>query len=76
MKPQLQALLGAALEKLQGTLLHAPVSLDDINIERCRDPLHGDWATNIALRLAKAAGQKPRDLAQAIVAALRRKLAG
>ena len=70
MKPQLQALLSTALEKLQGTLLHAPVTLDEINIERCRDPLHGDWATNIALRLAKAAGHKPRDLAQAIVEAL------
>ena len=69
-KPQLQALLSTALEQLQGTLLHSPVSVDEINIERCRDPLHGDWATNIALRLAKAAGQKPRDLALAIVAAL------
>src|SRR6185312_12695287 len=38
--------------------------------ERARDPQHGDFATNAALRLAKAAGCKPRELAQKIMAAL------
>ncbi|MGH8282890.1 MAG: arginine--tRNA ligase [Gammaproteobacteria bacterium] len=39
-------------------------------LERARDRAHGDFATNMALTLAKHAGKKPRDLAQAIVAAL------
>ncbi len=39
-------------------------------IERTRDSAHGDFATNAALQLAKAAKRKPRELAQAIVAAL------
>lgn len=39
-------------------------------VERARDATHGDFASNIALQLAKAAKLKPRDLAQAIVAAL------
>jgi arginyl-tRNA synthetase len=39
-------------------------------VERTRDPQHGDFATNVALRLAKAAGRNPRELATAIVAAL------
>lgn len=39
-------------------------------MERTRDPQHGDFATNIAMRLAKAARRNPRDLAKAIVAAL------
>ncbi len=39
-------------------------------IERTRDASHGDFATNVALQLAKAARRKPRELAQAIVAAL------
>jgi arginyl-tRNA synthetase len=34
--------------------------------ERPRDPSHGDWATSIALRSAKAAGMKPRDIAEII----------
>jgi arginyl-tRNA synthetase len=41
-----------------------------IVLERTRDPAHGDFATNVAMRLAKAAGKKPRELAEAIVKAL------
>ena len=36
-------------------------------IERPRDPSFGDWATNLAMVLAKPLGRKPRDLAKAIV---------
>jgi len=36
-------------------------------LERPRDPAFGDWATNLAMTLAKPLGRKPRDLAQAIV---------
>ncbi|HEV7490479.1 MAG TPA: arginine--tRNA ligase, partial [Rhodanobacteraceae bacterium] len=39
-------------------------------VERTKSREHGDFATNVALLLAKAAGRKPRELAQAIVAAL------
>ena len=40
------------------------------SVERTRDPGHGDFASNAAMQLARAAGRKPRELAQAIVAAL------
>jgi arginyl-tRNA synthetase len=36
-------------------------------IERARDPRHGDFASNLALNLAKTAGCPPRDLASKIV---------
>ena len=36
-------------------------------VERARDTKHGDFATNVAMRLAKPAGKNPRELAQAIV---------
>jgi arginyl-tRNA synthetase len=39
----------------------------DPQLERPRDPAFGDWATNLAMVLAKSLGRKPRDLAQAIV---------
>jgi arginyl-tRNA synthetase len=42
----------------------------EVQIDRTRDPLHGDLATNIALSLAKAAGMPPRQLAELIRAAL------
>ncbi|MDE3127908.1 MAG: arginine--tRNA ligase [Gemmatimonadota bacterium] len=42
---------------------------DDVapELERPRDPAFGDWATNLAMVLARRLGRKPRDLAQAIV---------
>jgi arginyl-tRNA synthetase len=70
MKAQLEALLAAAIESLQGTILNAPVATDVIVVDRTRDAQHGDFACNVALRLAKAAGRKPRELAEAIVRAL------
>jgi arginyl-tRNA synthetase len=45
-------------------------------LERPRDPAFGDWATNIAMVLARTLGQKPRDLAQRLVGAIDRDAAG
>jgi arginyl-tRNA synthetase len=45
--------------------LSAPVPAD-VRVERPRNREHGDWSTNIALQLAKAAGVPPRELAQLI----------
>ena len=39
-------------------------------VERTRDPRHGDFSTNIAMRLAKSVGRKPREIAQSIIDAL------
>ena len=36
---------------------------DEVTVERPRNPEHGDYATNLALRSAKKAGVKPADLA-------------
>ena len=38
----------------------------DIALERPRNRDHGDWASNIAMRLAKKLGTNPRELAQRI----------
>ncbi|MEP7245771.1 MAG: arginine--tRNA ligase [Gammaproteobacteria bacterium] len=70
MKQQLEQLLLAALQKLSGTLLTDAPDASVITVERTRDSQHGDFATNVALRLAKTARRNPRELAQAIVAAL------
>ena len=43
---------------------------DEIAIERPRDRSHGEWSSNIALAAAKAAGRRPRELAEQIVAHL------
>ena len=46
--------------------LGAPETIEPL-LERPRDPAFGDWATNLALVLAKPLRSRPRDLAQAIV---------
>jgi len=69
-KEDLQLLLQRALQSLESSLLGQPVDPHWITLERTRDPAHGDFASNIAMRLAKAAGEPPRVLAEAIVAAL------
>jgi arginyl-tRNA synthetase len=44
---------------------------DEVVIERPRNPDHGDYATNVALRLAKPAGKPGREVAEAIAERLR-----
>ena len=46
-----------------------------VAVERPRDASHGDYATNVALVLAKAAQRNPRELAKAIGASLETALA-
>ena len=70
MKNALQQLLGKALESLQGSVIPGVVDPSIIVLERTRDAAHGDFASNVAMRLAKSAGRNPRELAQAIIAAL------
>ena len=65
-KNRIAALFQAALAPhLVGTDVTAEVVL-----ERPRDPSHGDIACNIAMQLAKRLKKNPRELAQAIVAAV------
>ena len=70
MKTLLQTLIGQALLQLQAEGALSGVELPAIPVERTRDRTHGDFASSIALGLAKAARSKPRDLAERIVAAL------
>lgn len=42
------------------------LDVSDIMLERPRNRDHGDWASNIAMRLAKKLGTNPRELAQRI----------
>ena len=70
MKTELEHLLRQAVASLAPAVLTSQPDPASIVVERTRDPVHGDFATNVALRLAKGAGRKPRELAEAIVAAL------
>ena len=43
---------------------------DSVSVDRTKRPEHGDFASNVALTLAKPAGKQPRAVAEAIVARL------
>jgi len=67
LKQDLERLLGTALDRLLGKELSSPVPPGAVTVERTRDAGHGDFASNVALKLTKAAGVAPRVLAAAIV---------
>ncbi len=52
-------------------VLPAGIDLSRVTVEPPRDPTHGDMATNVAMVLAKEAGKKPRELAEAYAEKLR-----
>ncbi len=67
MKSHLQALLGQALASASSALgqpLELPAGLQ---IDPARDPRHGDFATNLALVVAKSLRQAPRAVAELLV---------
>jgi arginyl-tRNA synthetase len=68
-KYQIEKLLEAALATLPADVLPADIR-PAVEVERTREAAHGDFATNIALQLARPARKNPRQLAQAIVEAL------
>jgi arginyl-tRNA synthetase len=70
MKQKLEALIQQALENLKSTgVLNSEIS-SKINLDRTRDAAHGDFASNLALSLAKQNNTTAKVLAEKIVAAL------
>ena len=68
MKLQILALLRQALATLlAGSAVTAP---ETINLDPTKDSKHGDFATNLALALAKPLGKPPRKVAEELVQAL------
>ena len=63
-----ELILAALFRAVDEGAVPAPVERPDLVVERPADPAHGDVATNLALRLARATGMPPRRIAEAIVA--------
>lgn len=60
----IEAIQAGELELAESDLPQTP------SVERPRSREHGDWATNIAMQLAKAAGKAPREVAAIVSARL------
>jgi len=70
MKSDIQQSLHQALSRLHADGVIAELLPEPPQVDRTRDPAHGDFASNVALVLAKQTGMPPRELAERIVAAL------
>jgi arginyl-tRNA synthetase len=69
-KDQLQALFNQAIDQLKADQVIPTEHEVSIQFERTRQKEHGDFATNVAMTLAKPARRNPRELAELIVSAL------
>ena len=70
MNTAIQAALEHAVQNLQAEGVLPADWNNSSNLTRTKDRSHGDFASNIAMIASKAAGMKPRDLAEKILAAL------
>jgi arginyl-tRNA synthetase len=71
----------SAADQIRAELIRAARSLgapDDVDplLERPRDAAHGDWATNLAMVLARPLKSKPRDIAERLRGAINLDAAG
>lgn len=60
----------ALIQLIQTATLSITNEPVDIQLTRTKDAAHGDFATNVAMLLAKKVGKNPRELAQEIIQAL------
>ena len=70
MKPEISKLLEDTLNGIPDFADAPEVTSIHATVERARDSRHGDFATNIAMRLAKSVGRNPREIAQTIIDAM------
>lgn len=70
MKKKIEELILQAVETLKADGVLTQEIAPNITIDRTRDPQHGDFASNLALMLAKQANTNPRQLAEKLIAAL------
>ncbi len=70
MKKKIEELILQAVETLKVDGVLAQEITPNITIDRTRDAQHGDFASNLALILAKQAKTNPRQLAEKLMAAL------
>jgi len=70
LKDQLEALFNQAIDQLKADNVIPADHEVSVQFERTRQKEHGDFATNVAMTLAKPARRNPRELATLVVAAL------
>ncbi|MEO6198117.1 MAG: arginine--tRNA ligase [Dehalococcoidia bacterium] len=69
-KDEIGVILAAAVAKAQADGALPAVPVPTAPIERPQRPEHGDYASSLPMRLARATGMRPLDIAEVIIGAL------
>jgi arginyl-tRNA synthetase len=67
LKNSIAKMIARAVDDLPDIVEAPEMATVSMSMERTRDSRHGDFASNIAMRLARSAGKNPRELAQLII---------
>lgn len=67
MKVTIEQLLSASLQRMRESGVIPSDLVVEIRVDRCKDKAHGDFATNLALLLAKPCSESPRKLAACLI---------
>ena len=70
MRSRLDSLLRDALRSLEESDGWPGLAETDPELERSRDPRHGDFTSNVAMRVAKSYGRTPREFAKVLTGRL------
>ncbi|MCL5026103.1 MAG: arginine--tRNA ligase [Chloroflexi bacterium] len=66
-KPQIAELLRRAADRAQAEGLLPAITVPDITIEQPQNAAHGDYASNLPLRIARSAGMSPMAIGERLV---------
>src|SRR5437764_14265517 len=69
-RDEIAGILASAVQSAQDRGLIPPTSLPSGPIERPTNPTHGDYASTVSLKLARAARMSPQEIARILVAEL------
>jgi len=65
-RDDIRTLIAEAVERAQANQQLPQVAVPDVQVERAKNPAHGDYASSLALRMSRAARMNPMDIASVI----------
>ena len=61
------------IENINNVLLELKYPSDKLNVQKTKNPIHGDYSCNIAMILCKQLGESPQEVAQTIISKIEEK---
>ena len=61
------------IENINSVLLDLNYPTDKLNVQKTKNPIHGDYSCNIAMILSKQIGDTPQNIAEKIITEIKKK---